>query len=78
MTTIEHPSPAPAAGHTDTSTFDRKKDFARRARVSDRLVDQWIQDRRIPYLKINRTVLIPWREALEALNRAYRINSRSE
>ena len=43
-----------------------------------RCVDTWIRDGRIPFLKIGRTVLIPWREALETLNRDYRLNARSE
>jgi hypothetical protein len=41
-------------------------------------VDNWIHDRRIPFLKIGRTVFIPWREALETLSRDYRLNPRGE
>jgi len=58
--------------------LDRKREFAKRVSVSVRSVDNWIHDRRIPYLKIGRTVLIPWREALETLNRNYRLNARGE
>ena len=58
--------------------LDRKPQFARRASVSVRSVDNWIHDRRIPFLKIGRTVLIPWREALETLNRNYRLNARGD
>lgn len=58
--------------------LERKRQFAHRASVSVRSVDNWIRDRRIPFLKIGRTVLIPWREALETLNRNYRLNARGE
>ena len=58
--------------------FDRKPRFAQRTSVSVRCVDNWIQDGRIPYLKIGRAVLIPWREALETLKRNYRLEARGE
>jgi hypothetical protein len=70
--------PASGAGLAAESEFDRKKQFARRASVSARCVDNWLHDRRIPFLRINRTVLIPWREALEKLKRDYQINARGE
>jgi hypothetical protein len=65
-------------GRNSEPEFDRKKQFARRASVSTRCVDNWLHDRRIPFLRINRTVLIPWREALEKLKRDYQINARGE
>ena len=70
--------PAAGVGHTAEPELDRKARFAQRASVSVRSVDNWIHDRRIPFLKIGRTVLIPWREALETLNRHYRLNARGE
>jgi excisionase family DNA binding protein len=57
--------------------FERKADFAKRVSVSVRCLDNWVRDKRIPYLKIGRTVLIPWREALATLNRKYRLNARA-
>src|ERR1044071_4877343 len=54
--------------------LERKPQFAKRASVSIRSVDNWINDRMIPYLKVGRTVLIPWREALETLNRDYKLD----
>ncbi len=69
--------PVTGAGHPEPE-LDRKARFAQRASVSVRCVDNWIHDRRIPFLKIGRTVLIPWREAFETLNRHYRLNPRGE
>jgi len=74
----EKSTPDTGPGRTIEPELDRKPQFARRASVSVRSVDNWIHDRRIPYLKIGRTVLIPWREALETLNRNYRLNARGE
>ena len=70
------PAPGPAA--QIEPEFDRKARFAQRASVSVRCVDNWVRDRRIPFLKIGRAVLIPWREALETLNRNYRLNARGQ
>jgi excisionase family DNA binding protein len=70
--------PASGAGLAIEPELDRKAHFAKRTSVSLRCVDGWIHDRRIPFLKIGRTVLIPWREALETLNRHYRLNPRGE
>lgn len=58
--------------------YDRKARFAKRVSVSPRCVDNWIRERRIPYLKIRRTVLIPWREALEILDRNHRVNAHGD
>lgn len=70
--------PLTGTGQAAEPELDRKARFAQRASVSVRCVDNWIHDRRIPFLKIGRTVLIPWREALETLNRHYRLNPRGE
>ena len=74
----ENTAPGSGSGRNIEPELDRKREFAKRASVSVRSVDNWIHDRRIPYLKIGRTVLIPWREALETLNRNYRLNARGE
>jgi excisionase family DNA binding protein len=70
--------PVSGAGNTTEPELERKPQFARRASVSVRCVDNWIRDRRIPFLKIGRAVLIPWREALDTLNHKYRMNARGE
>jgi len=72
----EDRSPGAGSVRNIEPELDRKREFAKRVSVSVRSVDNWIHDRRIPYLKIGRTVLIPWREALETLNRNYRLNAR--
>jgi excisionase family DNA binding protein len=74
----ENSMPDPGSGRKIEPELDRKQQFAQRASVSVRSVDNWIHDRRIPYLKIGRTVLIPWREALETLNRNYRLNAHGD
>lgn len=58
--------------------LDRKNQFSQRTSVSVRTVDNWLRERRIPFLKINRTVLIPWREALEQLKRNHQVNARGQ
>jgi len=70
--------PASGAGLESQPELERKARFAQRASVSVRCVDNWMHDRRIPFLKIGHTVLIPWREALETLNRNYRLSARGE
>ncbi len=74
----ENIAPDTGPGRKSEPEFDRKARFAQRASVSVHCVDNWIRDRRIPFLKIGRTVLIPWREALETLSRNYRLNPRGE
>jgi excisionase family DNA binding protein len=54
----------------------RKRRFAEQTSVSNRTIDNWIRDGRIPFLRIGGVTLIPWREALETLNRNYRLNAR--
>ncbi len=76
MNEISVPETGP--GRNSEPELDRKARFAQRASVSVRCVDNWLRDRRIPFLKIGRAVLIPWREALETLNRNYRLNARDE
>jgi excisionase family DNA binding protein len=70
--------PTTGPGRNSEPELDRKRKFAQRASVSPRCVDNWLHDRRIPFLKVGRTVLIPWREALEKLKRDYQINARGE
>lgn len=70
--------PVFGAGSAIEPELERKPQFARRVSVSVRCVDNWIRDRRIPFLKIGRAILIPHREAVETLNRKYRLNARGE
>ena len=78
MSEITKITSAAAGDPAPRPEYDRKPQFAKRAAVSLRCVDNWIRDRRIPILRVGRTVLIPWREALDTLNRNYRLNARSE
>jgi len=71
-------TPETDLGSINEPELDRKKRFAQRASVSVRCVDNWLHDRRIPFLKIGRTVLIPWREALDKLKRDYQSNAFGE
>ena len=52
----ENITPDPGSGRNIEPELDRKREFAKRASVSVRSVDNWIHDRRIPYLKIGRKV----------------------
>ena len=70
--------PETGQGQDTEPEFDRKRRFANRVSVSVRCVDNWIRDRRIPFLKVGRAVLIPWREAVDTLKRQYRRNARGE
>jgi hypothetical protein len=67
-----------SADHAAESELDRKARFAQRASVSLRCVDDWMRNGVIPYLKVGRVVLIPWREALETLSSKYRPHPRNE
>jgi len=58
--------------------LDRKPRFAERAGISPRCLDNWLKLKRIPYLRVGKVVLIPWREALAHLRRNYGINPRGE
>ena len=56
----------------------RKRRFAECAGISPRCLDNWLKLKRIPYLRVGKVVLIPWREALAHLRRNYGINARGE
>lgn len=58
--------------------LDRKPRFAERAGISPRCLDNWLKQKRIPYLRVGKVILIPWREALAHLRRNYGINARGE
>jgi hypothetical protein len=67
---VAHKNPTPEPD------LDRKIRFAQRAGVSPRCLDNWIRDRRIPFLRVGKIVLIPWKEALGHLNHNYRVSPR--
>jgi len=50
-----------------------KRETARRIRKSVRTVDAWMKDRKLPYIKVGRTVLFRWSAILEKLN-SFRVN----
>ena len=65
----ETESPAPARDYALLS----KKQLAERIGVSARTLDTWIEQRRIPYLKIGRTVRFSLSEVSEHLKEKYRL-----
>ena len=71
-------APDAGPGRNTEPELDRIPRFSQRVSVSTRCVQNWLHDRRIPFLKVGKTVLIPWREALEKLKRDYQINARDD
>ncbi len=69
---------APSSAAQIEPELDRKRRFAQRTSVSVRCVDNWLSQKRIPYIRVGRVVLIPWREALAHLNRNYRVNANGD
>lgn len=67
---------APGLPQSPEPDLDRKRRFAQRVGVSPRCVDNWLHHRRIPFLRVGKVVLIPWKEAIDHLNRNYRITPR--
>lgn len=53
--------------------LDTKRELAVKLRRSPRTVDLWMQQGKLPYLKIGKTVLFRWADVLEKLN-SYRVN----
>jgi excisionase family DNA binding protein len=50
-----------------------KRELAVRLRRSQRTVDLWMRQGKLPYLKIGKTVLFRWSDVLEKLS-AFRVN----
>jgi excisionase family DNA binding protein len=50
-----------------------KKEVAARLRISPRTLDQWMRKKRVPFLKIAKSVRFRWPDVLEKLS-AYRVN----
>jgi excisionase family DNA binding protein len=64
------------ANITEEQVIDRaadgllsKKEVAARLRISPRTLDQWMRKKRIPFLKIGKTVRFRFPAVLEKLNR---------
>ena len=56
-----------------------KAQFAERIGVCPRSIDSWCATKKIPFLRItSRLIRIPWPEALDHLNRKFRVNPRGE
>ena len=50
-----------------------KKELAPKLKRSVRTVDVWMRQGKLPYIKLNKTVLFRWADVLEKLS-AYRVN----
>jgi hypothetical protein len=50
-----------------------KRETAKRIRKSIRTVDAWMKAKKLPYLKVGRTVLFRWSAILERLE-SFRVN----
>jgi predicted DNA-binding transcriptional regulator AlpA len=50
-----------------------KRETAKRIRKSVRTVDAWMKDRKLPYIKVGRTVMFRWSAILERLE-SFRVN----
>jgi excisionase family DNA binding protein len=50
-----------------------KPELAAKLRISKRTVDAWMKKRRLPFIKIGKTVRFNWSEVLERLGQ-YRVN----
>jgi excisionase family DNA binding protein len=56
-----------------TEALLTKHEVATRLRRSRRTVDLWMRQKKLPYLKIGKSVLFRWQDVLEKLN-AFRVN----
>jgi excisionase family DNA binding protein len=50
-----------------------KRETAKRIRKSIRTVDSWMKAKRLPYMKVGRTVLFRWSDVLAKLE-TFRVN----
>ena len=50
-----------------------KRSLAVKLGISKRTVDSWMKNRRLPFIKIGKTVRFRWPDVLEKLS-AYRVN----
>jgi excisionase family DNA binding protein len=64
----------------NSATFDGasdvlldKPELAVRLRISKRTVDAWMKKRRLPFIKVGKTVRFRWPDVLEKLS-DYRVN----
>jgi excisionase family DNA binding protein len=51
-----------------------KRRLAVKLGISKRTVDAWMKEKRLPFIKIGKTVRFRWGDVLEKLNAAYRVN----
>jgi len=49
--------------------FQCKADVAKRCKVSTRTIDSWMSQKKIPFIKVGRTVRFRWHAVEDALNR---------
>lgn len=51
-----------------------KIETANRLKISTRTLDQWMRSKRVPFLKIGKTVRFRWADVLARLNENCRVN----
>jgi predicted DNA-binding transcriptional regulator AlpA len=56
-----------------TGRLLNKWELAEKLRIGKRTVDLWMKQKRLPFLKVNKTVRFVWRDVLEKLNE-HRVN----
>jgi len=52
-----------------------KKELAKRLQVTPRTIETWMKEKRLPYMKMNRSVRFDWNDVLESLKRNYGHNT---
>jgi len=70
MLSIEQLPPQPAGVEDSLLT---KRTIAPKLEIKPRTLDEWMQQGRIPYLKVGKSVRFRWSDVIAKLN-AYRVN----
>ena len=59
---------------TNQDELLEKHEAAKRLKISTRTLDQWMRSRRVPFLKIGKTVRFRWTDVLSHLEAKCRVN----
>ena len=59
---------------TRTDEILNKPETAERLKISTRTLDQWMRSKRVPFLKIGKTVRFRWKDVLDYLQCNCRVN----
>ena len=60
--------------NTQTDDILEKTETADRLKISTRTLDEWMRKRRVPYLKIGKTVRFRWTDVVAHLEQNCRMN----